>query len=160
MKIFAFTLCLSLMAWHPFHVSVCDIYFDSRKNELQVAQRIFLDDFENALRKSSGKDIDLVKIYDSDRGQRLITDYLVSNFRVKFEGKITILKYVGAEIEEDVIWCYFTISPVRSMQQIEMKNTILFELFDDQSNLVHFNFNDKTKSFNLNKNEPDCKVDF
>jgi hypothetical protein len=36
----------------------------------------------------------------------------------------------------------------------------LFELFDDQSNLVHFNFNDKTKSFNLNKNEPDCKVDF
>jgi hypothetical protein len=148
------------MAWHPFHVSVCDIYFDSRKNELQVAQRIFLDDFENALRKSSGKDIDLVKIYDSDRGQKLITDYLVSNFRVKFEGKITILKYVGAEIEEDVIWCYFTISPVRSMQQIEMKNTILFELFDDQSNLVHFNFNDKTKSFNLNKNEPDCKVDF
>ncbi|HBH25231.1 MAG TPA: hypothetical protein DDY13_17660 [Cytophagales bacterium] len=160
MKLFVFTFCLSLLAWHPFHVSVCDIYFDSRKNELQVAQRIFLDDFENALRKSSGRDIDLVKIYDSDRGQKLITDYLARNFRVKFKGEKTILKYVGAEIEEDVIWCYFTISPVRSMRQIEMKNTILFELFDDQSNLVHFNFNDKTKSFNLNKNEPDCKVDF
>ena len=42
---------LFLSLFHPFHVSVCDVDFNEETKSIQLSQRIFLDDFEQALNK-------------------------------------------------------------------------------------------------------------
>ena len=44
---------------------------------------------------------------------------------------------LGKEVEMDVTWCYLEFTGVEAVRSITVRNEVLFEMFDDQSNLVH-----------------------
>ena len=140
---------------HPFHVSVTEIKYKEDQKTIQISARIFLDDLELGLREYVGNDkLDIMAESSWDFIEENLGKYLIRRIRLWDEkGKPYELNYLGAEIEEDVMWCYIEIEKVKKLRQVKISNSILHEVWADQENLVHFRAFDKVKSARLFKGE-------
>ena len=137
---------------HPYHVSVTEVRFDEEVQSVQITERIFIDDLEEALRKANN-DGKFVLMDDSLISHQYLKTYFEQNFVTTVNGKTISYDYLGAEVEDDVIWCYIEITGVESLQSIKLTNSIMTEVFDDQKNLVHFKIGGEKKSFILSNKE-------
>ena len=117
--------------------------------------RIFLDDLEMALQAFSGKE----KMDITDESQWAFINenlgkYLLENVKLWDEkNKEYQLIYVGAEMEDDVMWCYLEVERVKSLDKVKFQNKVLLEVWGDQENLVHFRAFDDVKSARLSRGE-------
>jgi Domain of unknown function (DUF6702) len=144
-------ILLFLFQIHPFHVSVCDVNFNAEAKSIQISQRLFLDDFEKALNKKF--DINLVIDDISTKSYRdsLIQVYLFDNLHLLVDGKEKKRVFVGSEIEENAMWCYFEYLGVKKFRSLKINSTILLETFEDQANIIHFTSGTFEKSIKLDK---------
>ena len=62
--------------------------------------------------------------------------------------------FLGTERDGAAIVCYFEIEKINRAKTIEVANNVLFELYDDQSNLVHITYNEPVKSVRLTREKP------
>ena len=138
-----------LAALHPFHVSVCEIEVNQEARSVQVSQRIFLDDFEDALNSTYATSL---IIDDSARkGERdsLIQLYLFDHLKILVDGKEKKPNYLGSEFEEDGIWCYIEYEGIKKVKSLEVTSTVLLNQFDDQANIIHYIHEGYEKSVKL-----------
>ena len=140
---------VSLM--HSFHVSVSDMKYKEEHKSIQVSTRIFLDDLELALRNFSGQQsLDILEKSEWESVQNMLGEYLLTKVTLKDEkGRVYELHYLGAEVEDDVMWCYLEVEKVKKIKSITVTNTILHEVWEDQENLVHFRAFGDVKSARL-----------
>ncbi len=139
-----------LIFLHPYHVSVCDVIVNREAKSIQVAQRIFVDDLEIALRKSS-KDNSFHLFGDSSQVQKVLSAYIEAHFSLKTNGREASLVFLGYEMEDDVLWSYQEADIENRISSIEINNTLLFSTFRDQQNILHIKYGERKKSFILNK---------
>lgn len=151
---------LFFVSAHPFHVSVCDIYFNADTKSAEITHKIFLDDLENALKKSSDYPVDILKMHPGKELDKILVRYLKSNFSCVIDGKNISLTYIGSEIQADALWVYQEAANVQEFSKVNVRNTILFELFDDQTNLVHIKKGKKIKSMRLYDDSKRGEVNF
>jgi hypothetical protein len=147
----------AVLTFHPIHVSVTEITFDEKEKELEIIARIFLDDLETSIRKANNQPE--LKLPGPSANQ-LVWKYLEPRFRVSLDGQQQKIKYLGHEIEGDAILCYIQASNVKKWNEIEVMNSMITELYDDQSNLVHVTVKDKVKSLRLMRDNPSGKLAF
>ncbi|MBC6401901.1 MAG: hypothetical protein GDA51_09640 [Ekhidna sp.] len=138
---------------HPFHVSVTEIKYKKDQEVIQISSRIFLDDLELALREYTGNDkLDITDESGWGFIEEHLGNYLLNQVRLWDEkGKPYELNYIGAEIEDDVMWCYIEIEKVKTLKQVKISNSILHEVWADQENLLHFRAFGRVKSARLFK---------
>jgi hypothetical protein len=142
---------LLLSMFHDFHVSVCDVEFNEKSKSIQISQRIFLDDFEQALNKKYGVNLIIDDKSTIAYRDSLIQVYLFESVNLRVDGKEKKRVYVGSEIEEDAIWCFIEYEGVKKYKSITITSTVLLETFEDQANIIHFTYGDKEKSIKLDK---------
>jgi len=150
-----YTVLLPLFsAFHPFHVSVCDIEHDMESKALQISQRIFIDDLEVGLKAfhKLGK-LDTYEPEDPKQLDSLMNAYFKAKLFIRVDGKAVDYKYIGSEVEGDARWAYLEVEGISSLKEAEVSNLILVEAFDDQENIVHFKANEILRSYRLNKDE-------
>lgn len=145
-NIFLF-LYISLL--HPLHLSVSDIFHNTETNSLEITQRIFADDLEDALRNRAKTKVDIFNPKDPEVLSRLIGDYVRQNFSISVNSRPVELNYLGYEAEEDAIWVYLEVPKVRNFKSITVQNTVFFEMFDDQLNLINVKRNGSIRSLKL-----------
>jgi hypothetical protein len=144
---FLLLIALKLHLLHPFHVSVCDMVYESDDKHLKISVRLFLDDLEDALDPASGLepyDISLDEHWELT--QRLLKDYFSETLQLKVKNKSITPIYLGSEIEGDAMWCYLEVQKLRPFNEITVLYTTLKEVFDDQENLVHVRVDGIVKS--------------
>lgn len=147
--------------FHPIHVSVTEIEHNPKERSLQVTIRLFLDDFEEALTENySLSTFDIVEPRDPEQKKKVIREYIMENFKVRVNKKTLNAEYLGSEIEDEVIYCYVELKPCKSISIIEIENTLLFDLYEDQSNLVHITYEDEIKSQKFDFRKPNGKLEF
>lgn len=147
-------------ALHPFHISVTDIEYDEEVKSIEIAQKIFIDDFEEALAAFSNSKIDLLDKSQKTSNDQLIEHYISEKFNIEINGKSVESDFLGTQLEEDAIWCFLEVSKVRKLNSIRIKNTLFFELFDDQMNLVHIKKDGEIKSMRLIKDKAERKFEY
>lgn len=140
---------------HPFHVSVSDIKYKEDKKVIQISMRIFLDDLELALQSYTGNEkLDITKEEDWDFIKESLKPYVLGRLKVwDAKDREYELSWVGAEKEEDVMWCYIEIEKVKKLERVKVWNSVLHEVWGDQENLVHFRAFDDVKSARLYRGE-------
>lgn len=135
--------------FHPFYVSVTEIEQNQKTGTIQVSTRIFFDDLEKALDKRYQTKVNILKPANKKQVDALISSYIKEHLKLKANNRELVLKYVGYEIEEEAAWCYFETEKVAPIKQLNIKNDILFEQHDSQSNMIHAIENGVRKSTKL-----------
>lgn len=151
----------AVLAFHPIHVSVTEITYDESEKELEIISRIFVDDLEAAIRNAKNKpDLNLREPGNSTRLDQLIGEYLQQHFKISLDGKPQTVLYLGHEFESEAMLCYIQVKNVKKWNIVEIHNSVITELHDDQSNMVHVTVRDKVKSLRLMKDNPTGTLTF
>lgn len=146
---------------HPIHVSVTEITFDEKEKELEIISRIFLDDLETSIRES--KKQPELKLLEPGAGvttDQLVSAYVLPRFKISLKGKPQNVKYLGHEMDGEAMLCYIQASNVKKLESIEVFNSVITELYEDQSNLVHVTVKGNVKSLRLMRDNLSGKLTF
>ena len=150
---------------HPFHVSVCNVDYAPAEQSLQITQKIFADDLEEALHaaaQASGQAerIDVINPTDAEALEAVIASYLEEHLSMAVNGQAVQPNFLGFEREEMALWCYLEVSDVPPLETVTVRSTVLTNTFDDQTNIVHIQYMDAVKSMKLAKDYPKDQVVF
>lgn len=155
-----FGLVLALASVHPLHISVTEIAYDEKEKELEVIMRVFTDDLETAVRAArKNESIDIL----SPRGvttDQLVKEYILLHFEVTLDGKKQENIYLGHEVEGEAILCYIQIAKVKKWKTIGVRNDVIQEIHDDQSNLINVTVDGVVRSLRLMKNKASGEITF
>lgn len=126
---------------HQFHTSLTRMDYNPKDKIIECSVQLFTHDLVPVLESKFGKHIDLIKTTDVDK---LIYDYLSENFRLTDEkGAVNTYKMIGKELDVDTVWVYLEIPAEKSPENLSLQNTIFFESFPEQTNLVTARFDGK-----------------
>lgn len=122
---------------HPLHVSTTEINFNARDKTLEVSCRIFSDDFEAILVKLYKQKTDLSNANMKTAMDELVKKYLLSHLQLKANGKAVAMNYIGFEIDHEATNIYLEVEKIPAVKSVEVNDTILYDMFDDQMSIVH-----------------------
>jgi Domain of unknown function (DUF6702) len=151
-----FTLFL-LMVYHPLHVTLTSIDYNSLDEKCEITIKIFSDDFEIALEKYSNQDLNINSVEETKNIEEIITSYIENNFSIIFDDKKHDLMYISKENNHEATWLKFEIG-ISDFQTINIQNNLLLNVYDDQKNLIIFKNGDFQKGFNLDSNKKDIVI--
>lgn len=123
---------LSSMALHKFYVSVNQVEFVPKKKALEITSRIFIDDIDLALEKKYGKKLYLGTSKESSESLDFLKKYFKEKFSIKVNGQQKEIILLGKEVEDNVLICYFAVKEIEKVTSLEIKDTVLMEIYDQQ----------------------------
>ena len=148
-------------AAHPLHVSVTEIEYIKKDHTCEIMMRMFVEDLETAIRTHRKMEyLDLLHPSAGLSTKELIGSYVNDSFTISLDGKMQSIQYLGQELEGEAVICYLMVSDVKEWKSIEVSNSVLNNIFDDQSNLVHVIIGDNVKSMRLVKDKSIGKLTF
>ena len=139
---------------HAVYVSVCNIY---QKNERSFfSMRAFKDDIFDAL-GFVGYSSDL-----TEKQKTAIINYIKTNFIVSVDGRkknLLLDRFIfeGNDYTETAN-VVFTIEETLEEKNLSIKNTVLFDVLEEQTNIVGVKINNTKKTLTFNKNKKESWV--
>jgi hypothetical protein len=160
MPLISIFLSSVLFLLHPLHLSVTEITLDEREKELEIMLRVFTDDLELAIRNAKNdEELNFLNPTNTTT-DKLAWEYVQPRFKLMIDGKVQPVKYLGHEVDEDVLIFYIQVQPVKKFTTIDITNSIITEFYDDQANLVNMTVRNEIKSLRLMRNNPSGKLSF
>jgi len=136
---------LTSVAYHKFYVSVNQIDFVEKKKALEITSRLFIDDLDLALEKKYEKKLYLGTPKETSEAIDFLKKYFKEKFMIKVNGQQKEIIFLGKEMEDNVFVCYLTIKNIDKVTSLEIKDTVLMELFEQQ-HIFHTNILGKKQS--------------
>ena len=143
---------------HPIFVSITEIEYNAANKALEISCKIFVDDFEKSLRKKYLTKIDLQDAKLKAEMSRLVNDYIQKHLSISTDGKKASLQFLGFELQEEGIICYFEAKNIAKVENVELVNNMLYEYNPQQMGIIHIMVNGVRKSSRLDN--PNEKVIF
>jgi uncharacterized protein DUF6702 len=147
-------------AAHPFYVSVTEIDYKAGDKALQVSCKMFTNDFESALEKWTHGKVDLSHPGDRSAVDKMIGDYVLAHLRIKVDGHAAPLHMIGSEQEAEATWCYFEADGIPPVKRIDLSNSLLYDRFDQEINIMHVTIAGTRKSTRLNYPDTEAYLEF
>jgi hypothetical protein len=141
---------LGVRGLHAFHTSLTEIQYNAKEKSLEISIRMFTDDLETALTKANNGQKIMIG-GKNDNSNAVLNKYIQQHFTIltpqKQKKALTVL---GKELEGDATWVYVEIPNSQDFKGHILYNSLMQEMFDDQTNLVNFIYlgNKKTYLFN------------
>ncbi len=141
---------------HPVHVSVCN--FEISKDSITVAVKLFSDDLALALEHRFRRKIDVEKLNDEPE-KKIILGYITGELIVMINGEDSVnLEFSRSEENEGAVWLYFNVKNTGRIQQMTIQNSLLLDMFHDQTNLVIVNAFGKENGYRFNINNTEQEI--
>ncbi|MEC7877153.1 MAG: DUF6702 family protein [Bacteroidota bacterium] len=133
--IIKFFYILLFVVIHKYYVSTTLIDFDLKSQTFEITLKVFYDDLE----KDLGLDSNVVD-YEKDYNylNKIFKKYLSKNFIIEIENQRIILEYLGYEKKRDQINFYMNLDNDFKNKSINIQNSVLFNSFPDQKNIILF----------------------
>lgn len=140
------------MVVHPFHNSVTEMTFNVKDHVWEISFRLFQDDLEQTMSAVTGKKFKLIP--GDDASEHVLDSYLRKHFRFHAGKQIsTPYRWVGSELQQEVVWVYVEIPTSSDLAGSYLENSIFFDEFDDQTNIVQWSFSGQKKSYLFQKSQ-------
>jgi hypothetical protein len=129
---------LLFIGWkaHPFFVSVTEIKYNEKNKSLEIACKMFSNDLEDALKKTSKKNIDILHPKDKKETEKILFEYIQKRLQIKVNGKPVNYSFIGYEKEEEAVWTYLECKSEKP-KTLVIDNKLLYEFLKSQINIVH-----------------------
>ena len=145
---------------HKFYVSVTQIEYVKEKESVEIVMRIFIEDLEKLLRERYDKNITLNASKSEKQIDSYIENYVAKKVLIKVNNNPLDFKFLGKEYEDDIVFCYLEIEDVSEITNFEISNTLFFEVFKEQQNIIKTNINTEMESFVLTSQKNKAEVHF
>jgi hypothetical protein len=134
---------------HDFHLSRCEINYDTSSGDIQISAHIFIDDLELAMKQTGVHSLYICTPKESAKANEAIESYINQKLSFYANGKKLIPVMLGKEASDDfmAVWCYFEIVGYKNLRQVKIENKILTEIFNDQKNIVDITVDKRKKGF-------------
>ncbi|MCY7356577.1 MAG: hypothetical protein LH609_03750 [Rudanella sp.] len=139
---------------HEYHASVTNMQYNPKERVFEVSVRMFTDDLEKTLtRENGGQRVIFDKKYEKNN-DHLLEKYIRKHFALQTAQKQRkAFNYVGHETEADAQWVYLELPYPEPFQGVNIQQSVLLDMFDDQVNLVTINYNSQKKTLLFRKNQ-------
>ncbi len=131
------TLATSAVA-HPIHRSIAEADYNQATHTLEVALRVYADDFEAALSARTKRKISLEKTPAAEI-DALAHRYVEETFTIKTgDDAPTTLHWIGRKLKdaENELWLYFEVPLPGGVEGAKIRHAVLSDQFRDQLNSV------------------------
>ena len=154
-------LTLLSFAPHKHYISLTQIDYDESDKALQITMRFFIDDLEKAVSGRFDKNLQLATREEMKDSDVYIERYVTSKFKLWVNGEPANADFLGKQYEDDQVFFFLEISEVEGIETLEVQNSMLMEVFEEQQNYVKISIGDTDKTFILIKaNDKDLlKID-
>jgi hypothetical protein len=126
---------------HTFHTSLTRIDYNEKEKLAEISIQLFTHDLVPSLERFAKKSVDLEKTPDVDK---IILQYLEANFVLTDKkGEKRKLRWVGKEHKVETFYVYIEIPLEEDFDGYKLQNTIFFESFPQQANMVVARFGGK-----------------
>lgn len=124
---------------HKFHTSFTEANYNAEAGTLEVTLRTFPDDLESAVRRRAPPPPAPSPAKDQKKEfEERVAAYVAETFRLETaKGEPIKISWVGMDAGVDSAWLYFEARLPASAGEVRLRNRFLFDLFDDQINLVN-----------------------
>lgn len=151
--LFFFPILLILFSFtgtkHPYHVGSVEINYSQKSKTFEITGRFFLDDLENALNNKYGKSLHFNDAKFKSQLNESLKNYVVEYFKLKANNKFLNVNFVGYEEDHESVNIYLESEKIDNPKKVEAAVSFLYNLFDDQLNIVHIIVNGERKSEKL-----------
>ena len=135
---------------HPYHVGSVEFNYNSKSKTFEISGKLFLDDLENALKEKYGKAVHFNDAKYQPLINELLTKYCADYLKLKADSKFLKINYLGYEEDSESVNIYLESETVNQPKKVETAVSLLYNLFDDQMNIIHIIVGGKRQSDRLN----------
>ncbi|SHE59202.1 DUF6702 family protein [Chryseobacterium takakiae] len=136
-------------AKHPYHVGSVEINYNQKSKTFEITGRFFLDDLENGLNNKYGKSLHFNDPKFKSQLNEALKNYSAEYFKLKGNNKFLNVGFVGYEEDHESVNIYLESEKIDNPKKVEAAVSFLYNLFDDQINIVHIIVNGNRKSEKL-----------
>ncbi|MBW8360820.1 MAG: hypothetical protein K0M56_01390 [Kaistella sp.] len=150
--VFVFLLFSSVQAKeiHPYHVGSVEFKYNSTSKTFEISGKFFLDDLENALKEKYGKAVHFNDPKYKQEINAFLIKYCEEYLKLKVDNHFLKINYVGYEEDQEAVHIYLESEKVTAPKKVETAVSFLYNLFDDQMNIIHIIVEGNRKSQKLN----------
>ena len=145
---------------HKFYVSITKIEYAEEKETLQIITKLFIDDIEDVLQARYDKSLIMGGESEPEAVGAYLEQYVLQKLEIEVNGAPVKFHYLGHEYENDVVKTFIEVKGVNELNSISVQNKMLFELFEEQQNIVHIKRYKKRKSLVLDTDNPKGLLNF
>ena len=143
-----FSILFTNQDGHKFYVSTTNLVYKKEEASIQITTQLFIDDIEHLL-QIENPNLRLYPDSDAKKIDIVLEKVLKKNLKIQIDQNWINYTYLGKEYKNDILQCYIEVKEIKSPKIITVQNTIFFNLFEDQQNIIHFKNDDLRKSFLL-----------
>lgn len=151
--LFFFPVLLVLFSFtgakHPYHVGSVEINYNQKSKTFEITGRFFLDDLENGLNAKYAKSLHFNDAKFKSQLNESLKNYSAEYFKLKTNNKFLTINFVGYEEDHESVNIYLESEKIDNPKKVEAAVSFLYNLFDDQLNIVHIIVNGERKSEKL-----------
>lgn len=152
--LFLFSLFLFLFSHgkekHPYHVGSVEINYNAKTKTFEISAKFFLDDLENALNKKYNKTLHFGEEKYKASLDEALKMYFDENFKLKNNNQFLKINYLGFEEDKESVNIYLESEVTEKPKKVETAVSLLYNLFEDEMNIIHIVVNGERKSSKLN----------
>ena len=151
------------MAFHPLHVSMTNLDYNPKEETCIVSVKVFSDDFAAILRKNYGlqllKGRDTIRIEDA----AIFNLYVRENLKISLNGKpVSMSRWIMDSVKNnyEASWLYYSFKFGGQLHEVSVRNTIFFDSFNDQKNLMVIGNGENEKALQFTRRKPVITIRF
>ncbi len=146
------TISLLSFTMHKYYVSITEANYNAEQKVFEISIKFIGHDLEKALSMAGAPELYLGTPREVEKANDYLMQYIAERFNMLVDGEKLNYNFVGKEVNyDDFIYCFIETSKVDAPKKIEIKNTLLIEIFDEQANTVYLSVGDKKLNYTFNK---------
>lgn len=139
---------------HKYYVSITEAEYNPQSQSFELSIKFIGHDLEKVLSSAGAPDLFLGTPNEIKKADDYLKQYIDKKFHMVVDGESLSYKFIGKEINnDDFIYCFLESNKIESPQKVTIKNTLLTELFSEQSNTVYLKVGDQKINYLLNKDK-------
>jgi len=145
-------LLFFILVFHPVHVSVTSMEYSKGEKIFLVSFKVFTDDFETIIKRKYGVDINLGKDTELKNTNEYFNRYFKESFSFIINGEeVKEPVFLEKKMNDIAVWLCYKYPVSGNVEEVEIENIIMLDMFRDQRNMLIFKYNDFEKGFIFNK---------
>jgi len=147
---------------HPTYVAVVQIDFNTKDKFATLLCKTFTDDLDLALQKQFDKKESIPNPTDGKELSAEIQQYTKSHLQININGKPANYSFTSykEDKENNSVGLYFRINNISDITKINIIDTIFYELYDNQIQILYVTVNGNRKSDKIRTPASHATFDF